>query len=258
MALDGPPLLHTPATKRPRPAARRSPRTRDRRRARTSPPQASERPERLCSSAPWVARRHALAKQQDHRPGRGSTGAPGRPHTSPSTGARARFRRVRAPEAATRNAPARDDEQARRVKLLLLGKGAVLVRRFDCPLAAEMDESEQSPGAKGANVVGCSFPTDADVRPVRRSRSLRTTNGSATWPHPLRPVHRHDVGAWELPIGGSSSTVAVATRQKEHSWRVVSRAWRTLSSRSVSPPPDAAGRPFQGLAMRSVVTVAAR
>jgi hypothetical protein len=28
----------------------------------------------------------------------------------------------------------------------------------------------------------------------------------------LRPVHRHDVGACELPIGESSSTVAVAMR----------------------------------------------
>jgi hypothetical protein len=40
-----------------------------------------------------------------------------------------------------------------------------------------------------------------------------TTSGSATWPDPLRPVHRHDVGVCELPIGGSSSTVAVVMRQ---------------------------------------------
>jgi hypothetical protein len=36
-----------------------------------------------------------------------------------------------------------DDEQARRVRRLLLGKGAVLAHRFDQPLAAGMDEDEQ-------------------------------------------------------------------------------------------------------------------
>jgi hypothetical protein len=55
------------------------------------------------------------------------------------------------------------------------------------------------------------------LRLVGTGRSLWTTNGSATWPDPLRPVHRHEVGARELPIGGSSTTVAVATRQKEYS-----------------------------------------
>jgi hypothetical protein len=39
--------------------------------------------------------------------------------------------------------PARDDEQARRARLLLLGKGAVLAHRFDHRLTAESDESEQ-------------------------------------------------------------------------------------------------------------------
>ena len=43
----------------------------------------------------------------------------------------------------------------------------------------------------------------------------RTTNRSATWSDPLRPVHRQDVGACELPMGGSSNTVAVAMRQGE-------------------------------------------
>ena len=69
-------------------------------------------------------------------------------------------------------APAADDEYERRVRLLLLSKGAVLAHWFHSPLAAGMDESEQSPGARGANVLGCSFRTDAGVRPVRGSRSL--------------------------------------------------------------------------------------
>jgi hypothetical protein len=37
-----------------------------------------------------------------------------------------------------------------------------------------------------------------------------TTNRSVTWPHTLHPVHRHDVGACELPTGASASIVAVA------------------------------------------------
>jgi hypothetical protein len=40
--------------------------------------------------------------------------------------------------------PAGDDEQARRVRLPLLGKGAVVAHRFDQPLAAEMDDDQQS------------------------------------------------------------------------------------------------------------------
>ena len=43
---------------------------------------------------------------------------------------------------------------------------------------------------------------------------LETANGSATWPDLLRPVHSHDVGACELPIGESSSTVAVGNEAK--------------------------------------------
>ena len=45
-----------------------------------------------------------------------------------------------------------------------------------------------------------------------RTRLLRTTNRSATRPNPSHPMHRHDVGASDLAIAGSSSTVAVATR----------------------------------------------
>ena len=41
----------------------------------------------------------------------------------------------------------------------------------------------------------------------------------AAWPDPLRPVLRHDVGACELPIGGSSSTVAVAMRHMQRRGR---------------------------------------
>jgi hypothetical protein len=46
-------------------------------------------------------------------------------------------------------------------------------------------------------------------------------NGTATWPDPsrLRPVHRHAVGGWELPNGPDSTTVALATRQKQRRGR---------------------------------------
>jgi hypothetical protein len=54
-------------------------------------------------------------------------------------------------------APASGDEHERRVRLLLLGKGAVLAHRFGGPRAAEMDESEQSPGARGANMLAAPF-----------------------------------------------------------------------------------------------------
>jgi hypothetical protein len=37
----------------------------------------------------------------------------------------------------------KDDEEERRVRLLLLGKAAVLAHRYERPLAAEMDESQQ-------------------------------------------------------------------------------------------------------------------
>jgi hypothetical protein len=39
--------------------------------------------------------------------------------------------------------PTWDDEEERRVRLLLLGKATVLAHRYERPLAAEMDESEQ-------------------------------------------------------------------------------------------------------------------
>ena len=51
------------------------------------------------------------------------------------------------------------------------------------------------------------------LRRCRRGARLATTHGSATWPDALRPVHRHNEGARELPIGWRSSTIAVALRQ---------------------------------------------
>jgi choline kinase len=51
---------------------------------------------------------------------------------------------------AVRDAPAPDDDQERRGRRLLLGKGAVLAHRFANPLAAESDESRQRRGSSKA------------------------------------------------------------------------------------------------------------
>jgi hypothetical protein len=45
-------------------------------------------------------------------------------------------------------APANDDDPERRVRLLLLGKAAVLAHRFERPLAAGVDEMEQWPNRR--------------------------------------------------------------------------------------------------------------
>jgi hypothetical protein len=48
-----------------------------------------------------------------------------------------------------------DDEEERRAGLLPLGKAAVLAHRFECPLAAEMDETRYSAsGRAGYRVLG--------------------------------------------------------------------------------------------------------
>jgi hypothetical protein len=39
-----------------------------------------------------------------------------------------------------------DDEEERRVRLALLGEGAVLAHRSECPLAAGMDGQDRSRG----------------------------------------------------------------------------------------------------------------
>jgi hypothetical protein len=80
-----------------------------------------------------------------------------------------------------------------------------------CPVVPSKRPLEHPPPARLQLATPSEHPRSGPRRP------LRTTNGSATWPDPLRPVHRHDVGACKLAIGGSSSTVAVATRQSGHS-----------------------------------------
>ena len=58
--------------------------------------------------------------------------------------------------AAVREAPAVDDQQARKVRHLLLGKGAVSAHRIERPFAARLDESEQRPTRDPGLKDGCS------------------------------------------------------------------------------------------------------
>ena len=72
----------------------------------------------------------------------------------------------------TRSLP--DDDQERRGRLLLLGKGAVLAHRLARPLAAESDESEQSADTTARELAGCSFPTMRALGPyAARARLAR-------------------------------------------------------------------------------------
>jgi hypothetical protein len=59
---------------------------------------------------------------------------------------------------------AKDDEEERRVRLLLLGKAAVLAHRYERPLAAEMDEREQSSSGAADGELRCRNAREAAVR----------------------------------------------------------------------------------------------
>jgi hypothetical protein len=52
---------------------------------------------------------------------------------------------------------AQDDAEERRVRLLVLSKGAVAAVSLGMLIATELDESEQSPGARGANMLAAPF-----------------------------------------------------------------------------------------------------
>jgi hypothetical protein len=58
--------------------------------------------------------------------------------------ARCSYRGVASVSHVERQTTALDDEEERRVRLLLLGKAAVLTHRYERPLAAEMDDDQQS------------------------------------------------------------------------------------------------------------------
>jgi hypothetical protein len=58
-----------------------------------------------------------------------------------------------------RQVTAQDDEQARRFRLLLLGKGAVSARRLERPFAAGMDEKRQS-------APTCMWPAGCGAAPL--------------------------------------------------------------------------------------------
>src|SRR5688572_26366297 len=74
----------------------------------------------------------------------------------------------------TARAPARDEDQERRVRLLLLGKGAALAHWFHRPLAAGMDENQQRSVSAGTSHVDCSVR----VKGALRSRVLHSRDCS--------------------------------------------------------------------------------
>ena len=122
----------------------------------------ASRPSRADSSwaarpacAPPLAKPHKASSQartptggasKPARPSASVTG-PIRDATTPQSAASRSDARTRESAGARASALPRrspwDEEQARRVRLLLLGKGVVSAHRFDCPLAARLDETEQ-------------------------------------------------------------------------------------------------------------------
>ena len=74
------------------------------------------------------------------------------------------------------------------------------------------------------------------------------THGSATVPDPLHPLHRHDVGACELPLPCELEPVAFATRQIQQRDIVVNEcsisreaALSSAAGRTLSSAPEVTG-----------------
>jgi hypothetical protein len=62
--------------------------------------------------------------------------------------------------------------------------------------------------------LGAPSPVGSQAPRFPPTRLARwTSNRSAAWADPVHPVPRHDLYPYELPIGGSLSSVAVAMRQ---------------------------------------------
>jgi hypothetical protein len=90
--------------------------------------------------------------------------------------------------------PATDDDQERRGRRLLLGKGAVLAHRLARPLAAELDESEQWPRSSDATRSAAPYRAKQQSRAHRRfawigavrPSPLLFTDAGAAWPPTAR------------------------------------------------------------------------
>ena len=83
-----------------------------------------------------------------------------------------------------------DEQRKRTSRLLLLDWSSSDMRPRQCPLAAELDESEQSPGAVGANVLAALFNGCGALGPYAGHAWLRTTNGRADQPRADACFHR--------------------------------------------------------------------
>jgi hypothetical protein len=111
---------------------------------------------------------------------------------------------------------ARDDDQERKLRLLLLGKGAVLAHRFERPLAAEMDESEQGldrlgrrRGPAPIRALGkCGSPTGP--RPsLMRVPMQAACRGQARAASEFRPRRRLPLRSVGLPLSMPGGAVRV-------------------------------------------------
>jgi transposase len=87
----------------------------------------------------------------------------------------------------------RDDEQARRVGLRLLSKGAVLAHRFDRPLAAPSDEWEQPLQLDAGRSSAAALASSRRLR-ARRTRALLGRHEGAPCATPWCVPHRRGLG----------------------------------------------------------------
>jgi hypothetical protein len=96
---------------------------------------------------------------------------------------RTRFRPDASARVPVHDAPARDDEQERRVRLLLLSKGAVLAHACEHPLAAQMDDKQSSmPRAAHYRIEAVPTAT-ADRAPLSRWTEAvgKCRHGGSPW-----------------------------------------------------------------------------
>jgi len=124
-----------------------------------------------------------------------------------------------------------EDEEERRVRLLLLGKAAVLAHQYERPLAAEMDESEQRQ-TRGAGTCWLFLSTDAGVSartqltPARDEDQVSASVGFA--PVSLPDSSRTSGGTGAIESHATHRRRAPAVRSSWHVGRWPDRRERHL------------------------------
>ena len=204
--------------------------------ARTAPMRAFVGPRPVYSRSTWTAARETSAwwrRTKHWRPRKQL------PPSRRATGAEPRLLAVTAERSAysvrveggvrggCAEAPGLDDDQERRVRLLLLGKGADLAHRFERPLAAELDESEQSAGARRATLLAAPFHVCGRLRP----RAAHARKGRAA------VAMDDNVRALAIAAQASVSRSSVDLRSCSSSAAVVNRAPPETAASTKSEPP---------------------